>query len=134
MSTEPLPADDAAHNYAPPTPAAPPSRSEPTLGTLVNSLVRGTPDSVLALCVIVGLVGAGVLVLAVSLWSRAIPPLILLSAFGAWGMVDRVGSNASGAGRIGVALARATIILVSFAAVGAMILTFLGVAIGTWIS
>ncbi len=133
MSTEPLPADDAAQNYAPPTPATPATNAEPTLGTLVTSLVRGTPDTVLALCVIVGLVGAGVLVLAVSLWSRAIPPLILLSAFGAWGMVDRV-DNTSGAGRIGVAVARATIILVSFAAVGAMILTFLGVAIGTWIS
>lgn len=133
MSIEQLPADDAARDHAPPPAIASPPAAEPTLGTLVTALVRGTPDTVLAICVIVGLVGSGVLVLAVSIWSRAIPPLILLSAFGAWGMVDRVG-HSTGSGRIGVALARAAIILVSIAAVGAMILSFLGVAIGTWIS
>lgn len=133
MTREHLQADDVAAGIATAPADQQLDRSEPTLGELVTSLVRGTPDTVLAICVIVGLVGSGVLALAVSLWSRAIPPLILLSAFGAWGMVDRA-RHAAGARGMGVAVARAVIILVSFAAVGAMILTFLGVAIGTWIS
>lgn len=133
MTHEHLHTNEAAHDIAAASPDGTADRTEPTLGALVSSLVRSTPDTILALCVILGLVGSGALALAVSLYSRAIPPLILLSAFGAWGMVDRVHHTTSG-GRMGVALARAIIILVSFAAVGAMILTFLGVAIGTWIS
>lgn len=133
MTIEHLPADDAAHEFAPPSPVLPTEHSEPTLGVLVTSLVRGTPDAVLAACAIAGLIGSGVLALTVARWSRAIAPLVLLSTFGIWGMLDRA-RDATGVRGMFVRVARVLTMLVSFAAVGAMILAFLGVALGTWIS
>ena len=128
--------DNADHAGPEPSPDAPPpvaSPPEPTLGTLVTSIARRTPDALLATCVIVGLVGGGVIALAAPTWWRLIPPLVLLSTFGAWGIADRE-RDATGSRRVTFAIVRAIAVIASLVAAGVMILAFMGVAIGRWIS
>ncbi|MEP7383125.1 MAG: hypothetical protein ABI910_15650 [Gemmatimonadota bacterium] len=100
---------------------------------LISSMTRRSPDELLAAFVIVGLVGAGAVALAAPTWWRAAPPLVLLSAIGGWGIADRERS-ATGARGVAFAVVRGASVLASLVAAGAIVLAFLGVAIGRWIS
>lgn len=112
-------------------PGAPPP--EPTLGALVTAMARRAPDVLLAACVIVGLVGAGAIAMTAPTWWRVLPPLVLLSTFGAWGIADRE-RGAIGPRGVTFTIVRGIAIVASLLAAGAMILAFMGVAIGRWIS
>ena len=60
-----------------------------TLGDLVAALARRTPDGLLAACAAVGVVGIAAVVLVLrSVWWLT-PFLLVLSAFGTWGIADR---------------------------------------------
>jgi hypothetical protein len=83
--------------------------------------------------VIVGLVGAGAVALTAPTWWRVLPPLILLSTFGAWGIADRE-RGATGQRAMTFAIVRGVAVAASLVAAGAMILAFMGVTIGRWIS
>ena len=115
------------------TTTAPDEAAEPTLGALVTATTRRAPDTLLAACVIVGLVGTGAIALATPTWWRALPPLVLLSTFGAWGIADRE-RHATGPRGVTFAVVRGVAVLASLLAAGTMVLAFMGVAIGRWIS
>jgi hypothetical protein len=60
-----------------------------TLGELVSTLVRRTPDGVLVGCAAAGIFGVALVSI---LWRAGwwlTPVFLMLAAFGAWGMADR---------------------------------------------
>jgi hypothetical protein len=60
-----------------------------TLGDLVASVARRTPDGVLVACAVAGVVGVGLIALLVrSVWWLT-PFTLVAAAFGAWGIADR---------------------------------------------
>jgi len=106
---------------------------EPTLGQLVSSLTARAPDTVLALFVVVGIVGAGLVWLVVPVWWRVVPAFVLLSAVGGWGIADRE-RESQGRRRVVVAVVRAAAVLGSLIAAATLVLIFMGVTLGSWIS
>ena len=106
---------------------------EPTLGQLVSSLTARAPDTVLALFVVVGIVGAGLVWLVVPAWWRVVPAFVLLSAVGGWGIADRE-RESQGRRRVVVAVVRAAAVLGSLIAAATLVLIFMGVTLGSWIS
>ncbi len=135
------PAAPAAQATRDPTRSDPtrsdPTRSdptgEPTLGQLVSSLTARAPDTVLALFVVVGIVGAGLVWLVVPVWWRVVPAFVLLSAVGGWGIADRE-RESQGRRRVVVAVVRAAAVLGSLIAAATLVLIFMGVTLGSWIS
>jgi len=135
------PAAPAAQATRDPTRSDPtrsdPTRSdptgEPTPGQLVSSLTARAPDTVLALFVVVGIVGAGLVWLVVPVWWRVVPAFVLLSAVGGWGIADRE-RESQGRRRVVVAVVRAAAVLGSLIAAATLVLIFMGVTLGSWIS
>ena len=109
------------------------SSREPTLAELVSSVTRRAPDSLLATAVIVGILGMGVVAIALPTWWRAISVFALLAAGGGWGIADRERAATGGRGTA-FALVRAVSMLGSVVAAGFLVLMFLSVTLGTWIS
>ncbi len=128
------PSDDEG-GVTPPGAAPPSSQTpdEPTLGTLVASFTRRSPDAALVAMAVTGLAGATAIALLAPTWWRAVPLFILLAAAGSWGIAERERGATGGRGAVFAAV-RALAVLASVGAVAMLVLAFFGLALGTWIS
>ncbi|MFP5356684.1 MAG: hypothetical protein ACLGIK_16355 [Gemmatimonadota bacterium] len=106
---------------------------EPTLAALVASLTRRAPDAVLALMAAVGIAGSVAVALLPPAWRDMLPAFLLLAAAGSWGMAERE-RDAHGTRATAFAVVRALAVLAGTAAAALLLLSFFGVALGTWIS
>jgi hypothetical protein len=104
-----------------------------TLFELLTALLQRVSDGQLVAACATGLAGVAVIVLLRPSWWRLALPLIVLGAFGAWGIAERE-RNARGARRVAAALVRVVAILAAGAAAFATVIAVMSVALGTWIS
>ena len=104
-----------------------------TLFELVTALLQRASDGQLVAACATGLAGVAVILLLRPSWWRLTLPLIVLGAFGAWGIAERE-RDARGVRRGAATLVRIVAILAAAAAAIATVLAMMSVALGTWIS
>lgn len=104
-----------------------------TLFELLTALLQRVSDGQLVAACATGLAGVAVILLIRPGWWRLALPLIVLGAFGAWGIAERE-RDARGARRVAAALVRGVAILAAGTAAIATVLSVMSVALGTWIS
>jgi hypothetical protein len=107
--------------------------TEPTLAALLADVVRRVPDWGLVACAAAGSMLALVAFLFLPTWHGLVPLASLVASFGGWGIGER-GQEAVGAHARAYRAIRLLAVLVSLAALGALIVQLFGRVLGTWIS